>query len=491
MVAVLIVGCGGGGSSGASSGEPAVDPTFRIAIREIDDLDDYVGEATVVGTQMSENLTHIDEQSGEVRPWLAEEIPTSSDGGLTWAITLRTGVTWHDGTPMDAASVVASFRRVLSNLATEQSGLMGGRNIADVTQTGARTLQVILKRPDPIFPRLMSIFKVQKAVDDPAKPVGTGPYKFVSWSRGQSVELTRNDSYWGQKPQVKDVQFKIIPDAGARLSALLAGEVDFVTNLQPEDGRRVPNFIDAPSVKHPFLVLDQSSGPTADQRVRQALNYATDKEAIKEQLLGGFGDVESCQALGATDVGFNDTLKAYPFDPDRARSMIKEAGFEGATIDVLGIQGRWLKDREIIEAVAQMWRDVGLQVEINYPSAFDRWLAAAQNRSDRPGAYYTSGNLYERDAAGLDSYLEMGSPVSSVFDEGLSTQFLEASRVSDPAQRQQALATSMATVCEQAPFVFAVSPHDLYGATEAVSVVPPKYGETYLRVQDVKMTATS
>ena len=492
VLGTLLTGCGGTGSTG---GAPGVDPTLRIATRDIDDLDEYGGEATIMGTQVEETLTQFDDASGQVVPWLAKEVPTTSDNGVNWDITVRDGVTWHDGTPLDAASVVAAFERAIPNNGAELAGFVGAARIAGVTATGPMTLRLTYKSSEPLVPRMLAIFKLQKATGQADHPIGTGPYKLDRWQRGQSVKLTRNDAYWGPKPQVKDIDFRIVPDAGARLSALLAKEVDLITNLQPEDAKRVPHLIDGESIKFPLFVLNTESGPTADVRVRQAMNHAIDQQAILEQIYGGYGDVENCQANGPGNVGYNASLKPYAFDVEKAKQLIREAGAEGASIKVLGVQGRWLKDREITDAVAQMWRDIGLNATVTIAPTFDQWSQGARDKTDaRPSAYFVTRNLFERDLSGLRYYLlprEMGFSYSNYANKAVSDPFLTANASVDVPTRDAAFQKIAATVCDDAPFAFGVRPRDLYGVADGVTVKPQRNGETYLKAQDVTMTSSS
>src|SRR5690606_26778465 len=175
----------------------------------------------------------------------------------------------------------------------------------------------------------------------------------VEWVRGDHVTLAANADYWGEGVgNVGQVTYRFVPEPGTRLSALIAGEADVITNLQPEDVERAPQSASVTGLEHPMIILNAMEGTTADVRVRQAMNYAVDKTAIAEQLFGGHASVDQCQVLSPSFFGFNADLEAYPYDPDQARSLIAEAGAEGATVELIGTAGRWLKDRELVEVVA-------------------------------------------------------------------------------------------------------------------------------------------
>ena len=225
---------------------------------------------------------------------LAAEAPTQVDE-TTWEVSLREGVSFHNGEPFNAASVVHSIQRVIDpEFNSEQSSFFA--TIASAEAVDDTTVRITTDGPDPILPaRLywMKMVPVEASQADgfAENPVGTGPYAFVEWDRGNRITLTANDDYWGEAPQIQDVTFRFVSEFGTRLSSLLTGAVDLITNLLPEFVDQVPQALSVSGLENPILILDADDGPTADVRVRQALNHAIDKEALAEALYAGYAEV--------------------------------------------------------------------------------------------------------------------------------------------------------------------------------------------------------
>ncbi|MEO0388007.1 MAG: ABC transporter substrate-binding protein, partial [Pseudomonadota bacterium] len=247
---------------------------------------------------------------------LAAEEPTQVDP-TTWEFKLKPGVTFHNGEPLDAAAVAFSGARMIDpDLNSEQlsyfSTLAGAEVIDDLT------VHIKTSGPDPILPARMYYFMIvppeaSQADDFAQAPVGSGPYKVVRWDRGNSIVLQADPDYRGGAPEVSQVTYRFIEEPGTRLSTLLAGEVDLVTNLLPEFMGQVPQAASMRGLEHPMVLLNANGGITADVRVRQALNYAVDKEALASALFEGHAQVEAGQLLGPTYFGFNEDISAYPY----------------------------------------------------------------------------------------------------------------------------------------------------------------------------------
>ncbi|MEO0692215.1 MAG: ABC transporter substrate-binding protein, partial [Pseudomonadota bacterium] len=269
---------------------------------------------------------------------LAAAEPTQVDP-TTWEFTLKPGMTFHNGEPLDAAAVAFSVERMIDpELNSEQlsyfSTMSGAEVIDDVT------VHIKTSGPDPILPARMYYFMIVPPEASAAEgfaeaPVGSGPYKFVSWDRGNEIVLEANADYRGGAPEVSQVTYRFIEEPGTRLSTLLAGEVDLVTNLLPEFMGQVPQAASMRGLEHPMVLLNADGGITADARVRQALNYAIDKEALASALFEGQAQVEAGQLLGPTYFGFNDAISAYPYDPDQAMALLEEAGAAGGDITLV------------------------------------------------------------------------------------------------------------------------------------------------------------
>lgn len=485
-LALVAAACGGddddatddtsGGTSAttttaASSDGAAAGGEIVIAIgSEPSTLDPHLrddGGERAVNDNIYETLLSRD-AAGQLQPSLAAEMPVQVDD-TTWEVTIRDGVSFTNGNPLDAAAVVASFERLIAlGDESEQSGFFG--SIAAVEAVDDMTVRFTTSGPDPILPAKLYWLKVIDATEVAEgfdeNPVGTGPYVFESWERGSSVVLTRNPDYWGGAPPIEKVTFRFIEESGTRLSGLLSGEFDLITNLSPDDAGVAPRALSVVGLEHPIMILSTIDGPTADVRVRQAMNYAIDKEALAESLFGGKAVVDQCQILSSSVFGFNPDLEPYEYNPDRARELIAEAGAEGATIDVVGESGRWLKDRELIEAVANYWSEVGLVPNVQI-FEFGEYLNRLFDRETRAAAIFVSSSNDLLDPSRqLGTYYSPDGIGSSNQDEEMLAWVTDAAVETDTAVREDLYHQATARACDDAYFAFLLNIEDSYGAAE-------------------------
>jgi peptide/nickel transport system substrate-binding protein len=369
---------------GPPAGAQAVPKQLRIAVGiDADTLDPAGTTTTTVGNMLNyffETLIDLDPTNNEIVPRLATKWQVSRDG-LTYTFTLRRGVTFHDGTPMNAAAVKFTFDRLL-----DPRVRVGIRYlftpIKSIEAVGEDTVRFTLSQPTPIF--LGNLTTDQAMIVSPAAvaragerwtvaPVGggTGPYVFKEWRRGDSILLERYSNYWGKKPVFEEVLFRAVPDAGTRLTQLLAGDVHLAMLPPAPDVkglRKNPrvNVVEAPSDRVIFLVMNNQYGPFKDARVRQAMNYAVNKKAILASILFDLGTpVDSpCPSMM---FGYNRAQEGgYPFNPIKAKQLLTEAGYkDGFDVNFLSPTGRYIQDFQMAQAVASQLHNVNIRANVS------------------------------------------------------------------------------------------------------------------------------
>lgn len=370
---LVLTACGGGGG-GAGAGTE-----FRIAVGIDPDTLDPAGQTTTTVQNMVdyvvETLVGID-QNGDIVPRLAERWEVAPDG-LTITLELRQGVTFHDGTPFNAEAVKFSLDRVLDPEVTVP--LRASYDvISEVEVVDEHTVRLHLSRPSPALMSAMSTTAV--GIISPASveaegnsytayqhPVGTGPYVFKEYAPGERVVVEKNPDYWGEKPYYDKVVFQVVPEAATRMSQLLSGQVHMmilppvsdIPSLQENPNVEV---LLAPSNRTIYIALNNHDEVLSDKRVRQALNYAVDVDAIIENVL--FGAATKLDAPMAPSLFGYCSVGAYDYDPDRARQLLAEAGAEGVTLDFIAPSGRYVQDFQAAEAIAGYLEDVGINVTL-------------------------------------------------------------------------------------------------------------------------------
>ncbi|HET7343882.1 MAG TPA: ABC transporter substrate-binding protein [Methylomirabilota bacterium] len=345
--------------------------------------------ASNVGAQLFDTLIERD-ASARLVPWLAVEMPKLVNP-TTWEVKLRKGVKFHNGEEFNADSVKFSLERV-ANPANKLRATSLFTLIEKVEVVDPYTVRVHTKKPWPLFTNSMSFRQAamyppkEYAGKDTAaiskNPIGTGPYKFVKWSRDEEIVLEANPSYWMGAPRIKTVVFKPIPDDAVRVAALQNGEVDVAVNIPPHLAPVIAKhpkifLSSAPSIRTIQLMIythqfDQNNklvgpynGPTADKRVRQALAAALDVDEIIKSVLDGKA-IRVATMLTSMHFGFDGTLKPIKHDPARAKKLLAEAGFaNGVEITLNAPQGRYVRDKEVAEAAAGQLNKAGIKATLH------------------------------------------------------------------------------------------------------------------------------
>lgn len=426
---------------------------------------------------------------GELVPGLAAAAPVQIDA-TTWEFKLRPGVKFTNGEPFNADAVVVSIDRIIDPaFASEQMSYFG-------TLTGAEkvddlTVRIKTSGPDPILPSRMYWMKMvpAKYSSDPnfaTEPAGTGPYKLASWTRGQEVVLDQNPDYWGDKPTIDEVRFRFIGEPGTRMSGLMAGELDVITNLLPEFVSQVPKSAAVQGVETAVIILSTENEATKDERVRKALNIAIDRKALADSLYAGYATPTKGQLVNPRAFGFNEAIEAYPYDPEQAKALIKEAGAEGKTITIVGEAGRWLKDRELIEAVGAYWKDAGLNVEFKIEE-FGEYLNQLFDKKNRPDAVFVvnSNELLDADRETSFAY-QAGGTASSNKDEEMAEWVKQARVETDVAKRKELYAKITQKAHDNYYLVPLLNMQDIYGFSQRLDWAPRV--DAKLMVKEMKVS---
>lgn len=470
-----------GSTSPADTTAPAQGASITIALgSEPTSLDPYVvddGGERAINDNIYETLLTRDAE-GALQPGLATDLPTQVDD-TTWEFKLRTGVTFHDGTPFNADAVVASVTRMIRLIKeekTDNSGFYG--TLAGATAVDENTVRITTTEPDGVLPARMYWLKIvapgTEASDDLSdKPNGTGPYTFVSRETGVSIKLAANAKYWGGTPSISDVTYEFVTEAGTRLAGLKSGKYDLITNLAPNNVKEAPKYEAKQGQEHPVLILDADEGVTSDPNVRKALNMAIDKDALVEAIYGGFAAVDQGQLLSPSILGYNDSISAYPYDPDTAKQMLKDAGVAGQTITLVGeSSGRWLNDKDLLEAVAGYWTDAGMKVDLQTPE-FGAYLDILFDRDNRADAIFvsSSNDILDPDRQ-LSTYYQAGGIGSSNSDKQLSALIDSGRSELDATARATTYQQAVKLAYDNAYFAWLVSNQDIYGLSERLTYAP-------------------
>jgi ABC-type transport system substrate-binding protein len=308
---------------------------------------------------------------GELEPLLAESIE-EGEADNTFIIRLRQGIQFTDGTPFNAEAVKINLDWILENAPV--FGFLIDQ-IDSVTVVDEYTVQIqTLSDFAPLSAHLShgAIAMVSPALIEQGEEImnstaiGTGPYTLGNWSPDESVTLQRNPNYWGDAPAIDTVVFRVVKEDGARIVEIEAGTVDVAVRIPPAEAERLaanPNIsiIETPGLRTIYIFFNVNQEPFTDPRVRQAVNYAVDVEAIVRDLFNGAARVSDAPVAPAV-FGYS-AQPAYARDLDRARQLLQDAGIEeGTTVTLYHPTGRYIQDALVADAVRSQLREVGLNV---------------------------------------------------------------------------------------------------------------------------------
>lgn len=499
VLAIALAACSGQTSSGDTSSSEEPDDsteqstpsdaggatTLRWAtgseLGSLDVVADQVNGTTrriLVGTVL-EGLTKINNDNDELswEPLLAESWERVDE--LRWRFELREGVTFHDGSEMTAADVAYSINKLASPDSAKDSTL---ENVAGAEVVDDHTVDVLTKVPDFFAFRALSAIGIQPenwgADEAQARDtaIGTGPYRVESVSAARDgVVLVRNEDYWGDiDPYFDTIEARIIPDTGARLAALRANEIDVAFDLSPDLVAAAPSSVTAASTEIDILRISDATEALADQRVRQALNYAVDRDALINDLRFGFALPPKGQGVTSQVHGHNPDLEDYPYDPELAASLVEEAGAVGAELTMMCVSEYYgTVGTDTCQTLQTAYNDLGLVVSLQLLPR-DQWveqgLLAPQNEIPPPDLFYVqagSGTL--NSTLYIQNYYTCGNVRATLCDEELRDLSEAAMALDDPEEQAAAYQEVHALAREVAPMVWITSPMNVAAVQDGIT----------------------
>jgi peptide/nickel transport system substrate-binding protein len=424
---------------------------------------------------------------------------------LTWTFHLRKGVKFHDGTDFDANAVKVSLDSILDP-ATGAYRRAVFLIIKEVRVVDPSTVQIMTAQPFPDLPFLLmdqsagivspTGLKREGVADFNHHPAGTGPYKFVEWVPNDHITFVANPTYWRGRPKMARIIYRQVPEGSARTAMLRTGEIDIALNVAPSDLaalRSDPNVtvVQRDSVVQVTSEMRQSKPPFSLKPVRQAMNYAIDKEGIIKNIMYGAGRVADSPGLSG-EWGYV-ALKPYTYDPNKAKVLLAEAGYpNGFEGNLFYVPGRWAGDEQVVEAMQANWAAVG--IKINLHKTDNPGLGDYLQRDPNQMAGWTSMQI--RSSAYLDFHLyrlftctatstPQSDSRSGYCDSKVDDLITKGRSTFDFNQRKRYYADAERTIWDDAPFIWLFVRANLLGTRKGVT------GYDYLPIGDLRLTAVT
>ncbi|NHN31740.1 ABC transporter substrate-binding protein [Paenibacillus agricola] len=495
VVALMVIaGCTKGATEGPTAAAPAEKKPLVIAMSaaNVPLPDTSPTEALegwrFVGFQLYDGLTRWSLAQGdkpaEVGPGLAETWEVSKEDPKLWTFHLRKNVKFHDGTPFNADAVIFAMDRIKKqdspfyNARAAASVLSYLKYIDSYKKVDDDTIQITTKEPysyllyDIAFILVPSPEAVTKYAQEYTNhPAGTGPFKFVSMKQGQELVMEKNEQYWGAIPKVDKVILRPMPDASSRLAALQTGDVNWAEIPPPEAVNQLKKSgFQVMLNNYPHIwtyVFNMAEGPWKDKRVRQAANYAIDREGLSKSLLNDVAK-PALQLFYPGHSWYSESAVKYGYDPEKAKKLLAEAGYPNGfqttfIVPTSGSGNMW--PLPMNEFVQKNLKDIGINVKIQaieWQTLITTFRTGFAPGTD-VGAYnYSFAAIapwaYERYYA-KSSFKPNGFNVGEYSNDQLEGLLEKARQSFNPSERDGYLREAGTIVTEDAPWLFVA--HDL------------------------------
>lgn len=362
---------------GLSASTTSMDPQFYV-----------VGPNSAMARNIFDGLVNQDARQ-QIQPALAESWSRVDD--TTWEFKLRANVKFHDGSDFTAEDVAASIKRVpLAATNSPSSFTPYVKAITDVVAVDPLTVRIKTDGPTPLLLNNLSRIAILPAeqgetiteeMNKGNGVIGTGPFKFVSWTPDDNIVLARNDDYWGEKAAWDKVTFRIFKNSSARVAAILSGDVDLIESIPTADTRRLEdtpslNVIKATGNRLMYLHMDQDreespfakgpegKNPLVKKDVRRALSLSLNREAIVDRIMDGQG-TPAGQVVPEGYFGYDDALKVEAYDPEAAKKLLADAGYpNGFDLTFHASNDRYPNDSKVAQAIGQFFSRIGVNTAV-------------------------------------------------------------------------------------------------------------------------------
>ena len=470
--------------------------TLRVAL-SIDPNSIYVPltderNADNAASQLYDSLVFLDPE-GNIQPVLAESWDVSEDG-TEYTFHLRQGITFHNGEPFTADDVIATWQYGKG----EESKWKDKYEIAvTVDKIDDYTVKITTDGPNPEFLSVLhdywaiipNEYMEEVGLDGfQEHPIGTGPFMFVEWERGDHITYKANPNYWQEGyPKVENLIFRLIPESATRAAAIQTDEIDVVGRLTAEEAKSLLGVQDVRVINYPVTRiyyiafnnlttgLDQ---PTMDPKVRQAMNYAVDVDAIVEALFDGFGK-PATGFVASGELGYG-AVEAFGYDPEKAKALLAEAGYpDGFEMDMACPAGAYSHFEEVCEAVAGYLSEVGIQANLEIMESGHFWdLEAAKELPALFGDSWStiSGEAFRRLTGALGG---VNASYSAWSDPTIDEYLGKIETTTDREERKALYEELQGYMQENPPFIYLYEPMAFEAVRTRVQDYHPRPAEDY------------
>ena len=430
----------------------------------------------------------------KLKPVVAKSWKAVND--TTWQFELASGITFPNGEKLDASAVKWNIERVLDPKTAARIKAWFDP-IKEVKVLSPTRLEIVTKEPYPALIDQLSMFFLLPpkwaSENNPSRvALGTGPYDLKQFVSGDRIVLEAKKNYQGaDKPTFERVIIRPIPEEASRVAAVMAGEVDMASGILPTEIARINASGKAkaawlPGTRTVFVKFNTLKPPLKDNvALRQAINYAIDKQGIIKSVLADTAKPSQCQVLTPDYFGYNADLKPYPFDPAKARELIAKSGYNASQVLEFEIPlGRYQQSQEIGQAIAAQLEEVGIKSKL-VEMEFGAWLNKYRKLGNLGSLAYMGQGWPTLDADGFLTLFEPGNEYAYWADAKFGALIKEARATVDPAKRQALYKQATDVMCKEAPVAFLWAQPFTYVLSNRVKWTPR--GDEWIRATDIQL----
>ncbi|MBI4588435.1 MAG: ABC transporter substrate-binding protein [Candidatus Rokubacteria bacterium] len=424
----------------------------------------------IMNQHIFDTLLARDTKTWQPIPHLAEAIKNVSP--TTWELRLRKGVKFHNGEPFNAESVKFSFDRVLNP--EQKSPIRGNFTwVKSVDVVDEHTVRIVTEKPYPAIHEILTFgnfgmvppryIKEKGDAHFARNPVGTGPYRFVEWRKGERTTVGANDQYWKGAPAIKTIVFRVIPETATQIAELLSGGVDIIRALPPDqipaiEKSGIARVTATKILRVVFLQLDgdgrAGKTPLTDVKVRRAVNHAVNVDEIMQKVLGGMA-VRTPAGTNPMAFGFDPAIKPYAYDPEAAKRLLAEAGFpNGFEVTLNTYAGSIVNVDQVGQATMGYLGKVGVKVKPRHFADVGQYLANFRG-SKLDGITMASwgyNSVFDSDFI-YYIHFHTGQPYTYNSAKEMDQWLEEARATVDPRKRQELYSRFQRFIVDQAYWV--------------------------------------
>ncbi len=476
LALVMLTGCGKGGTASGGGDVKAVTISLLSSPASLDPATTVDGHSMMVETQLFNMLVDSDGgNSADIKPDIATDW-TVSDDGLTYTFYLRDDVYFHNGKLLTASDVVYTFERVMAEPYTSYLAVM----IDSVEAPDDTTFVAHLSYPFADFLTMIGgIYfgicceeAITSGEDFMYHPVGTGPYKLDGdYIPGQSFRFVYNENYYGEAPDIRQINFRIQPNTNTAVISLQNGEVDFVPALTVNDISTVEGddrlaLYQAPSYTIHYVCFNKTSEPFSIQAVREAVNYAVNKQDLLDGALNGIGAVANAP-LNSLQLGYNEEIPFNEYDLEKAKAKLAEAGYPNGFSCRLMVNSNNAVSMKIAQIMQNQLAQINIAVEVEQLEK-----ATWSDNLDTVNFEMALGTLNWADTNNMVTYLYHSQGTFN-YDHAYSNPEMdamieEASRILSTEERTALYQQIVALGHEELPIICLLFPNEIVGANKNI-----------------------